>query len=86
MGWRYTDGNPPKGGGGIFRWGMGTNRDSGLIAGYRRLLDVRSRDVVLIGTCTCTRVQLEYRFQVLVLVLVLECRVLVLVLVLVLDT
>jgi len=24
------------------RWGIGTNRDSGLIAGYRRLLDVRS--------------------------------------------
>jgi len=24
------------------RWGIGRNRDSGVIAGYRRLLDVRS--------------------------------------------
>ena len=40
-GWRYSDGNPPNG---VVecRWGIGTNRDSGLIAGYRILLDVRS--------------------------------------------
>jgi len=40
-GWRYSDGNPPNGGVEC-RCGIGTNRDSGLIAGYRRLLDVRS--------------------------------------------
>jgi len=40
-GWRYSDGNPPNGGVGC-RWGIGRNRDSGLIAGYGRLLDVRS--------------------------------------------
>ena len=40
-GWRYSDGNPPKGGVEC-RWGIGRNRDSGLIAGYRRLLDVQS--------------------------------------------
>ena len=40
-GWRYSDGNPPNGGVEC-RWGIGRNRDSGLIAGYRRLLDVRS--------------------------------------------
>jgi len=40
-GWRYSDGNPPNGGVKC-RWGIGRNRDSGLIAGYRRLLDVRS--------------------------------------------
>jgi len=34
-------GNPPNGGVEC-RWGMSRNRDSGLIAGYRRLLDVRS--------------------------------------------
>ena len=33
--------NPPNGDVGC-RWGIGTNRDSGLIAGYRRLLDKRS--------------------------------------------
>ena len=33
--------NPPHGGVEC-RWGIGTNRDSGLIAGYQRLLDVRS--------------------------------------------
>jgi len=39
-GWRYSDGNPRNRG--VFcRWGIGRNRDSGLIAGYRRLLDVR---------------------------------------------
>jgi len=38
---RYSDGNPPNGDVEC-RWGIGTNRDSGLIAGYRRLLDVRS--------------------------------------------
>jgi len=41
-GWRYSDGNPPNGGVEFSRWGIGTNHDSGLIAGYRRLLDVRS--------------------------------------------
>ena len=42
-GWRYFDGTPLTGGGGVeCRWGIGRNRDSGLIAGYRRLLDVRS--------------------------------------------
>jgi len=42
-GWRYFDGNPPPSNGGVeCRWGIGTNCDSGLIAGYRRLLDVRS--------------------------------------------
>ena len=40
-GWRYSDGNPPDGGVEC-RWGIGRNGDSGLIAGYRRLLDVRS--------------------------------------------
>ena len=40
-GWRYSDGNPPNGGVEC-SWGIGTNRDSGLIAGYRSLLDVRS--------------------------------------------
>ena len=40
-GWRYSDGNPPNGDIEC-RWGIGKNRDSGLIAGYRRLLDVRS--------------------------------------------
>ena len=40
-GWRYSDGNTLNGGVEC-RWGIGTNRDSGLIAGYRRLLDVRS--------------------------------------------
>jgi len=40
-GWRYSDGNPPNGGVEC-RWGIGTNRDSGLIVGYGRLLDVRS--------------------------------------------
>ena len=40
-GWRYSDGNPPNGGVEC-RWGIGRNSDSGLIAGYRRLLDVRS--------------------------------------------
>ena len=37
----YQTGNPAKGGVEC-RWGIGTNRDSCLIAGYRRLLDVRS--------------------------------------------
>ena len=32
----------PPDGGVKCRWGIGTNRDSGVIAGYRRLLDVRS--------------------------------------------
>jgi len=43
-GWRYTDGNsaPPPNGGVECRWDIGRNRDFGLIAGYRRLLDVRS--------------------------------------------
>ena len=41
MGWRYSDGNPPNRGVEC-SWGMGRNHDSGLIAGYRRLLDVRS--------------------------------------------
>jgi len=40
-GWRYSDGNSPNGDVEC-RWGIGRNRDSGLIAGYRRLLDVRS--------------------------------------------
>ena len=40
-GWRYSDGNPPNGGVEC-RWGKGRNGDSGLIACYRRLLDVRS--------------------------------------------
>jgi len=40
-GWRYSDGNPPNGGVKC-RWGIGTNRVSGVIAGYQRLLDVRS--------------------------------------------
>jgi len=39
--WRYSDRNLPNGGVEC-RWGIGTNRDSGLIASYRRLLDVRS--------------------------------------------
>jgi len=40
-GCRYSDGNPPNSGAEC-RWGIGRNRDSGLIAGYRRLLDVPS--------------------------------------------
>ena len=40
-GWRYSDGNLPNGGVEC-RWGIGRIRDSGLIAGHRRLLDVRS--------------------------------------------
>ena len=40
-GWRYSDGNPPNGGIKC-RLGIGRNRDSGLIASYRSLLDVRS--------------------------------------------
>jgi len=40
-GWRYSDGNPPNGGVEC-RWGIGRNRDSGLVAGYRGLLDVQS--------------------------------------------
>ena len=40
-GWRYSDGNAPNGGVECRR-GISRNRDSGLIAGYRRLLDVRS--------------------------------------------
>jgi len=40
--WRYSNWIPPNGGVEC-RWGIGRNRDSGLyIAGYRRLLDVRS--------------------------------------------
>ena len=35
-------GTPHPNGGVECRWGIGTNRDSGLTAGYRRLLDVRS--------------------------------------------
>jgi len=35
-------GTPPPNGGIECRWGIGSNCDSGLIAGYRRLLDVRS--------------------------------------------
>ena len=38
---RYSDGNPHNGDVEC-RWGIGRNRDSGLIAGYRRLLDVWS--------------------------------------------
>jgi len=40
-GWRYSHRNPPNWGVECRR-GIGRNRDSGLIAGYRRLLDVRS--------------------------------------------
>jgi len=40
-GWRYSNGKPPNGGVEC-RWGIGRNRDSGLIAGYGRLLDVRN--------------------------------------------
>jgi len=43
-GWRYSDRNPPNGGVEC-RWDIGTNRDSGLLAGYRRLLDVRTCEV-----------------------------------------
>jgi len=39
-GWRYSHGNPPNGGVEC-RLGIGRNRVSGLIAGYRRLLVVR---------------------------------------------
>jgi len=39
--WRYSHANPPNWGVKC-RCGIGRNRDSGLIAGYRRLLDVRS--------------------------------------------
>jgi len=39
--WRYSDGNSPNGGVQC-RCGKGRNRDSGLIADYRRLLDVRT--------------------------------------------
>jgi len=40
-GWQYSHGNPFNGGVKC-RWGIGRNRDSGLIAGYGRLLYVRS--------------------------------------------
>ena len=40
-GWRYSHGNPLPNGGVECRCGISRNRDSG-IAGYRRLLDVRS--------------------------------------------
>jgi len=40
-GCRYSDGNPPNRGRRM-QVGIGRNGDSGLIAGYRRLLDVRS--------------------------------------------
>ena len=40
-GWRYSHGNPPNGGVKC-RWDIGRNSDYDLIAGYRRLLDVRS--------------------------------------------
>ena len=40
-GWWYSHGNPLNGGIEC-RWGIGRNRDSGLIAGYGRWLDVRS--------------------------------------------
>ena len=40
-GWRFSDGNLPNGDVEC-RWDIGRNHDSGLIAGYRRLLDVRS--------------------------------------------
>ena len=40
-GWRYSDGNPPNGDIEC-RWGTSRNGDFGPIAGYRRLLDVRS--------------------------------------------
>ena len=40
-GWRYSHWNPPNWGVEC-KWGICRNRDSGLIAGYRRLLDVRS--------------------------------------------
>jgi len=43
-GWRYSDGSPPNGGVEC-KLGIGTNRDSGLIASYRRLLDVRTCEV-----------------------------------------
>ena len=35
-GWWYSDGNPSNGGVEC-RWGIGRNRDSGLIAGYRKI-------------------------------------------------
>ena len=40
-GCQYSDGNP-RNGGVECRWGISRNRNSGIIAGYRRLLDVRS--------------------------------------------
>jgi len=55
MGWRYSDGNPPNRGVEC-SWGMGRNHDSGLIAGYRRLLDVRVPK-------TFTDVEAEYMTQ-----------------------
>ena len=54
-GWRYSHGNPPNGGVEC-RWGIGRNHDSGLIAGYRRLLDVRVPK-------TFTDVEAEYMTQ-----------------------
>jgi len=41
-GWRYSDDGNPLNGGVECRLGIGRNRDSGLIAGYQRLLDARS--------------------------------------------
>jgi len=55
-GWRYSDGNPPNGGVEC-RWGIGRNGDSGLIAGYRRLLDAWS------AKKTCTDDEGEYMTQ-----------------------
>jgi len=53
-GWRYSDGNSPNGGVDC-RWGIGRNRDSGLIAGYRRLLDVGSAKNIYRRRCSVDR-------------------------------
>ena len=51
-GWRYPDGNPHNGGVEC-RWGTGRNGDSGLIAGYQKLLDVRSAETFTDDKAEC---------------------------------
>jgi len=52
--WQYSNGNPANRGVKC-RWGIGTNLDSGLIAGYRRLLDVRSANNSYRRPCSVDR-------------------------------
>jgi len=53
-GWRYSaiSAYTPPAFDAPCRWGIGRNRDSGLIAGYRRLLDVRSAKNIYRRPCS----------------------------------